>query len=248
MAGLIPLGAVVDPSKDVFPSTGAHLDVRVIPQFGPQKGKKIDPRTARTLLQNVLIGADKRPLVQQTGNDWKWNFPVTSEFGKRAAPTAGASTYHEGIDIGLGAGTPLTYKGSGTYRPDHGFGALSVADSQGNPYELRFLHTAPGKAAAVGSTQVPSAPQLPGSASTSTDQRTQDILEAFLHGTQYQLNPREKEKPKETFASSLKKQLIGQALGSALNPMAFLDAYKTNDPFMQGNALANEDILSGMFG
>jgi hypothetical protein len=26
MAGLIPLGAVVDPSKDVFATTGAHLD------------------------------------------------------------------------------------------------------------------------------------------------------------------------------------------------------------------------------
>jgi hypothetical protein len=48
--------------------------------------------------------------------------------------------------------------------------------------------------------------------------------------------------------SSLKKQLIGQVLGQALNPMSFLDDYKTNDPFMQGSALANQDILSGMFG
>ena len=64
MAGLIPVGRVVDPSRDVFPSTGAHLDVRVIPQFGPQKGKKIDPRTAKTLLQNVLIGKEQTPLVQ----------------------------------------------------------------------------------------------------------------------------------------------------------------------------------------
>ena len=248
MAGLIPLGTVVAPSKDVFPTTEAHLDVRVIPQFGPQKGKKIDPRTARTLLQNVLIGADKRPLVQQSGSKWKWNFPVTSEFGKRSAPTAGASTYHEGIDIGVGAGTPLTYKGSGTYRPDHGFGALSVADAQGNPYEIRLLHTAPGKAAAVGSTQVPSAPQLPGSAGADTDQRTQDILEAFMKGTQYELNPREQAKEKETIASTMKRQLLGQVLNQALNPMSFLDDYKTNDPFMQGNALANQDILSGMFG
>ena len=172
MAGLIPLGAVVDPSRDVFPTTGAHLDVRVIPQFGPQKGKKIDPRTARTLLQNVLIGADKTPLVQKEGDNWKWKFPVTSEFGKRAAPTAGASTYHEGIDIGVGAGTPLTYKGYGTYRPDHGFGALSVADPQGNPYEIRLLHTAPGKAASVGSTVQPSAPVLPSPA-----QNTDTLME-----------------------------------------------------------------------
>jgi hypothetical protein len=58
MAGLIPLGTVVAPSKDVFATTGAHLDVRVIPQFGTQKGKKIDPRTAKTLLQNVLSGCE----------------------------------------------------------------------------------------------------------------------------------------------------------------------------------------------
>ena len=244
MAGLIPLGAVVDPSKDVFATTGAHLDVRVIPQFGTQKGKKIDPRTAKTLLQNVLVGTDKRPLVEQVGKDWRFNFPVTSEFGKRTAPTAGASTYHEGIDIGLGAGTPLAYKGYGSYRPDNGFGALSVADAQGNPYELQFLHTAPSKTAAVGSNKIPAAPQLP----SNVDQRTQDILEAFMKGTQYELSPREKEKPKETLVSSIKNQLLGQVLNQALNPMSFLDNYKTNDPFMQGNALANQDILSGMFG
>ena len=211
MAGLIPLGTIVDPSKDVFPSTGAHLDVRVIPQFGPQKGKKIDPRTARTLLQNVLIGADKRPLVQQAGSGWKWNFPVTSEFGKRTAPTAGASTYHEGIDIGVGAGTPLTYKGSGTYRPDHGFGALNVADAQGNPYELRFLHTAPGKAAAVGSTVQPSAPIL------STPAQNTDTLMESLFGKQESL--------KDVLTASLLQQALARKQETAVaNPYKTLNS------------------------
>lgn len=161
MAGLIPLGAIVDPSRDVFPSTGAHLDVRVIPQFGPQKGKKIDPKTARSLLQNVLVGPNKMPLVQQSGDDWKWNFPITSGFGPRRAPTAGASTYHRGIDLSIGAGTPLTYKGYGSFRPDSGFGSLMTTDAQGNPYELRFLHTEPGKAVQVGDLSIPAAPELP---------------------------------------------------------------------------------------
>jgi hypothetical protein len=88
------------------------------------------------------------------------------------------------------------------------------------------------------------APQLP----PNVDQRTQDVLEAFLRGTQYKIGPREQAAPKETLASSIKKQLVGQVLGQALNPMSFLDDYKTNDPFMQGSALANQDILSGMFG
>lgn len=197
MAGLIPTGSVIDPRRDVFPTTGAHLDVRVIPQFGTQKGKKIDPKTARTLLQNVLIGKDKTPLVQQQGQDWKWNFPITSEYGKRAAPTAGASTFHEGIDVSLGAGTPLAYKGYGTYRPDRGFGSLMTTDPQGNPYEIRFLHTEPGGKAAVGSTDIPTVPTLP---SAKTPDQTTDQLVEQLIGKQ----------------PTMKDVLVSRALGQAL--------------------------------
>lgn len=199
MAGLIPVGRVVDPSRDVFPSTGAHLDVRVIPQFGPQKGKKIDPRTAKTLLQNILIGKEQTPLVQQQGQNWKWNAPITSEYGKRAAPTAGASTFHEGIDVGLGAGTPLAYKGYGTYRPDSGFGSLQTTDPQGNPYEIRFLHTEPGAKAAVGASNLPTAPQLPGDSRQKNEQRNDELLAALLGGEK-----------------SLKDTLIAGALQTAL--------------------------------
>jgi hypothetical protein len=197
MAGLIPTGSVIDPRKDIFPTTGAHLDVRVIPQFGTQKGKKIDPKTARTLLQNVLIGKEKTPLVQQQGQEWKWNFPITSEYGKRAAPTAGASTFHEGIDVSLGAGTPLAYKGYGTYRPDRGFGSLMTTDPQGNPYEIRFLHTEPGGKAAIGSTDIPTAPTLP---SAKTPDQTTDHLVEQLIGKQ----------------PTMKDVLVSRALGQAL--------------------------------
>jgi hypothetical protein len=213
MAGLIPLGAVVDPSKDVFPTTGAHLDVRVIPQFGAQKGKKIDPRTAKTLLQNVLVGKDRTPLVQQQADgQWKWNAPVTSEFGKRSAPTAGASTFHQGIDIGLGAGTPLAYKGYGSYRPDNGFGSLSIADAQGNPYEIRFLHTSPGKAASVGSTKAPTAPTLP------TPEQNTDTLMESLFG--------KKESLTDVLTSSLLQQALTRKKASQLDEFALSNPYK----------------------
>jgi hypothetical protein len=184
MAGLIPIGRIVDPSKDIFPSTGAHLDVRVIPQFGASKGKKIDPRSAKSLLQNILVGKDKRPLVQQQGDNWTWNLPVTSEFGPREAPTAGASTFHQGIDIGVPVGTELTYKGYGTYRPDRGFGSLMTADAQGNPYEIRLLHTEPGKAASVGSSVVPAASQLPSATAAQANEKNTDQLMASLVGEQ----------------------------------------------------------------
>lgn len=40
--------------------------------------------------------------------------PITSGFGKRNAPTKGASTNHLGIDIGLGQGTPIYAPEAGT--------------------------------------------------------------------------------------------------------------------------------------
>ena len=39
---------------------------------------------------------------------------VTSGFGKRNSPTAGASTYHKGIDIGASTGTAIYAAASGT--------------------------------------------------------------------------------------------------------------------------------------
>ena len=47
-----------------------------------------------------------------TQNNTRWLKPVTkgritSLYGKRTAPTAGASTYHKGIDIGVSEGTPV---------------------------------------------------------------------------------------------------------------------------------------------
>ena len=39
---------------------------------------------------------------------------ISSKFGRRSAPTAGASTYHRGIDIAVGYGTEIVAAGSGT--------------------------------------------------------------------------------------------------------------------------------------
>lgn len=39
---------------------------------------------------------------------------VSSQFGYRSSPTAGASSYHKGIDIAISSGTPIVAAGSGT--------------------------------------------------------------------------------------------------------------------------------------
>jgi hypothetical protein len=52
-------------------------------------------------------GPNGNPSPQGTGN-WAWPVsphPVSSDFGPRVAPTPGASSYHEGIDISVGRGT-----------------------------------------------------------------------------------------------------------------------------------------------
>lgn len=243
MAGLIPIGSIVDPKLDVFPSTGAHLDPRIIPRFGPRSGKRINPEEARTLLQNVLVGPNQTPLVQQTKEGWKWNFPITSKYGPRNAPTAGASTYHEGIDLAIPAGTQLSYKGYGTFQPEKGYGVLKTTDPQGNPYDIQFLHTTPAKAASVGSSELPSAPKLPGEETTKDSGRTEDILKAFLYGTQAGTGEKQK-----TLQQELKEQLVGSLLSQALNPTSFLSSYQNSNPFLMGQSAATSDYLDGLLG
>ena len=242
MAGLIPVGALEDSRVDPLASTGPHLDVRVIPRFGPQQGKRIDPQSARTLLQNVLVGPNKTPIVQQVNGNWKWNYPITSPFGPRNAPTAGASTYHEGIDIGgLSAGTPVAYKGYGTYQPDRGFGTIRTNDPQGQPYDIQFLHIKPGGATSIGSTVAPSAPELPQAPGTQqpSDTRTRDLLEAFMYGSQYG-----DRKPKQP---SLQENLVAGLLQQALTPRpSFISQYINQEPYIQGQAASTADYLQGI--
>lgn len=238
MSGLVYLGRIAGPGEDVFPTTGPHLDVRVTPQFGAQKGKRINPETARTLLQNVLVGDKRTPLVQQQGDQWKWNFPITSGFGPRSAPTKGASTYHEGLDLGIGPEN-LAYKGTGSFKPGKGYGVLTTTDPQGNPYEIQFLHTKP----AVENTLEQATTQVP-QQSSSTDSRTEDILKAFLYGVQ----TREKEKKEPTIQEQIKGQLLGGLLSQAMNPMGFLSSYTTSDPFLSGQSAATSDYLNGLLG
>ena len=240
MAGLIPIGSIADPSKDPLPSTGAHLVLRAIPRFGSRAGKKINPEEARSLLQNVLVGPNQTPVVQQTKKGWKWNVPVTSRYGPRTAPTAGASTFHEGIDLAIPAGTQLTYKGYGTFQPQQGYGVLKTADAQGNPYDIQFLHTTPGKAASVGSSETPAAPSLPGQ---TEDARTEDILKAFLYGTQLKEPKKEK-----TVEQELKEQLLGNVISQALKPTSFLSGYNATDPYMAGFNTGSKDFFAGLLG
>jgi len=140
MAGIIQAGYVARPGEDIFPTTGPHLDVRV-----KKGGKYIDPTTWRSGLQNLLVGENKTPLFKQTGDGFTPAFQITSPFGPRSAPVAGASTFHRGVDFGVGGGTPLYWKGAGAFKPGRGLGTIQTPEG----YEIELLHTKGGKEASL---------------------------------------------------------------------------------------------------
>lgn len=246
MAGLIPVGAIANSGEDIFPTTGSHLDVRV-----KKGGKYINPMTARTVLQNVLVGKDRVPLFKQNQGQFTPSFTITSPYGERKAPTAGASTFHKGIDIGIPGGTQLVYKGYGTYTPGEGLGRLQT-QVNGDAYELEFLHTKPGKQAKVDQPQADSAPTPPINSPTAftgqdPDSRAKDVLKAFIYGTQLGAG-REQEKPRKSFQEQLKEQIVGGILNQAMNPMGFLQQYSSQDPYLMGRRTSNQDYFDQFFG
>lgn len=148
MAGILQAGYIAKPGEDIFPTTGPHLDVRV-----RKAGQYIDPSTWRSGLQNLLIGEQKTPLYQATKDGFNPSFPITSGFGARKAPVAGASTFHKGIDFGIPGGTPLYWRGAGAFKPGKGLGTIQTPEG----YEIELLHTKGGKQTQLAG--LPAAPQ-----------------------------------------------------------------------------------------
>jgi hypothetical protein len=209
------VGQVISPSEDIFPSTGAHLDVRVL-----KDGKYIDPGTIRSLLTRLKVGKEQKPLWQQVGQEWKPSYTITSGYGKRDAPTAGASTFHLGQDYGIGAGTPLAWEGPGEYIPGRGYSTIKTTDPQGQPYEVRLLHTKPGKAANIPG-QPTAQPQLP------QTQQAGGNTYIFVGGRT------KKEDSSEDFLSSYIKNSLfdgGPELKSSFNPTAMLQSAFNQTP------------------
>lgn len=130
--GRMKVGKVAHPSQDVFPTTGPHLDVRIM-----KNGEYINPESARSILQHLKVGG--QPLYSQQGTEWKPSYQVTSGFGPRPAPTAGASSYHRGVDYAVSHGVPLEWEGGGSYTRGPGYGQIDIPG-----YRIKLLHTVPG--------------------------------------------------------------------------------------------------------
>jgi hypothetical protein len=203
----------------------AHLYVKDL-----ATNQYIDPRTIRSPLLGLRVGEAEVPAFMKNAAGQivvnpQSGIQITSEFGGRAAPTAGASTFHRGEDLALPAGTQLKYVGEGSYSPlanQGGYGNLATFKTGDNKYEIGFGHMASlGSPTAKQSTWVDPGMVAPRSYDQA-NQRTQDLLEAFLYGTQYNAAPRQTENKPQSFLDAMKEQVTQSLLGQALNPGAGL--------------------------
>jgi hypothetical protein len=224
-------------------STGPHF------HFGLKKdGKQIPLNIARKDVGQyleVLTPGSKNwsPLYSSEQQGFKLNpaGTVTSEMGPRKAPTAGASTYHQGMDIAFAPGTQLRFRGTGSVATNMNAGAAgNVSSLRTGPYQLDTFHLDKvPEAATTRSTDAPAATQT---ASSDRDGRTEELLKAFLYGRQSQA------KPEKSMDQQLKEQVMGSLISQALNPASFLSSYSTNDPFLSGRSAATGDYFKGIFG
>jgi hypothetical protein len=133
--GMMPAGSVIPYQRDTLPSTGDHLDTRILVKSGPNKGQRIDPMSRPDLLSKVYIGDNAENAVPLT------SFEVTSPYGNRTPPAPGASSFHAGIDSAIASGKKIFVKdGEGFYR-EKSANVVPITDDDGNTFEFEFYHT-----------------------------------------------------------------------------------------------------------
>ncbi len=112
---------------------------------GEERGRQV---VARAMLVQPVTeiqarGTKERPYWLATGYfRWPCSGVLTSRFGYRAIPIAGASPFHKGIDIGNGYGTAICASDGGTVEYSgwqSGYGYLVIID-HGNGYKTYYGH------------------------------------------------------------------------------------------------------------
>jgi hypothetical protein len=209
MAGIQYLGQVGATGTATGPHK--HLYVKDL-----ASGKYLDPATIRTPLLGLRVGENRLPaLIKDEKGNIKFNpeagITLTSKFGPRSAPTAGASTYHQGEDWALPEGTPIYYEGGGTFKPlanQGGYGNLATLVTGDNKYEIGIGHMKSlGQASSL-----PSSPEQPKTADPS-DFGT--LLKGFLLGAA------SNQQPTESAETKVKREMIGSLMKPSASPDLF---------------------------
>lgn len=110
----------------------------------------------RFLMSAAVSAAFLLPHSLQAGTVyWPCSGSVTSPYGPRSSPCSGCSTFHHGIDIGVGTGTDLgaPWNGTVTSYAFDSCGGNIMKIGFGGGWESRFLHLS-ARVAAVGAAVV----------------------------------------------------------------------------------------------
>jgi hypothetical protein len=211
MAGIQFLGRVGATGT----ATGPHKHVYVKDLTTNQY---LDPATIRTPLMGLRVGEQRTPVFQQT-KEGKIDFnpsagiTLTSRYGPRTAPTAGASTYHRGEDWALPEGTPVYYQGGGKFVPkanQGGYGNLATLITPDQKYEIGIGHMQ----SLGGASELPGA--QPSQQPKDQSDLTSDLLANFLYQAMTRnQGPTQEEKMQAQLLGSLfqpRSKGIGQSL------------------------------------
>ncbi len=112
----------------------------------------IPTMSANSNLQEI----DKSELIFYGDLNFAWPIPgytaISSPFGKRNAPTSGASTYHKGVDIPAPEGTTLiaTCNGEITFTGFLGGGGYTITITTENGLKISYCHVSPNYIVSIG--------------------------------------------------------------------------------------------------
>ncbi len=203
-------------------SSGPHLHAYV---KNLVTGEYENPEYHRSKFAGVRVGPERIPkFIQDKKGQFALNpaagLTMTSAWGPRNTGIKGASTYHRGVDYGGQEGTEIYVEGDVKFTPRPnvgGYGNLATWTTGDNKHELGYGHMKTlGEATDLTNTSVATTPRV---SYEEAQGKTNDLIEAFMLGTNYQ--PREKKQTREpqSLLGAYKQQIIGNALQGILNPL-----------------------------
>lgn len=105
---------------------------------------------------NKIQETEKGELLFYGNLNFAWPIPgytaISSTFGKRNAPTTGASTFHKGVDIPAPEGTALiaTCDGEITFTGFLGGGGYTITLTTENNIKISYCHVSPNYIVKIG--------------------------------------------------------------------------------------------------
>ena len=107
-------------------------------------------------VSSTLSEINNNQIIFYGNSNYAWPVPgytrISSYFGKRTAPTSGASTYHKGVDIPAPEGTVLiaSYDGKITFTGFLGGGGYTITLTTSEGLKISYCHVSPNYIVSVG--------------------------------------------------------------------------------------------------